>query len=104
MMRVSSNSRSPLQAGHTRIAFSSSSIMPPPPSSRGMTGSAAQFLAEPLQCQLQPFVGVDARLPAQAGPSAADVGLPHPGIVLGQRPEHDLCARAGYPSDPLAQI
>src|SRR5512134_2946864 len=100
MMRVSSKSRSPLQAGQTRMLRSSSSIMRSPPSSSG-SGSAADLLAEPLEGQLQSLVGVHARLPAQPGAGASDVRLPDLRVILGQGAEHDLAAGVGEPDDPL---
>src|SRR5438876_5522737 len=103
MMRVSSKIRLPLQAGHTRIAFSSSSITLAPPLSFA-TGAPSQRLAEPLQRQLQPLVRVHARLPTQQRARARDVGLADLGIVHGQRPEDDLAARAGEPKNTLGQL
>src|SRR5687768_10933918 len=103
MIRVSSNSRSPLQAGHTSMRFSSSSIMDPPPSSPG-SPSAPHLLAEPLERQLQSGVGVHARLPAEAGAGAPDVGLADLGVVLGQRTEDDLAAGTRQTDDALGQL
>src|SRR6185312_14943484 len=103
MMRVSSKSRSPLQAGQTRMLRSSSSIMDSPPSSPG-SGSAAYPIAKPGQRQLQPFVGIHTRLPPEGGPGPSDVRLADLGIVLGKRAEHDLTAGAGQADDPLGQV
>src|SRR6266404_6920994 len=103
MMRVSSKIRLPLQAGHTRIALSSSSITLAPPFSFAI-GAPSQRPGEPLEGQLQPLVGVHARLPAQQPARARDVGLADLGIVHGQRAEDDLAARAGAPKNTLGQL
>src|SRR5262245_54199142 len=96
MIRVSSNTRLPLQAGQARMDLSSSSIMLPPgcpgprASAAGVTGrSATERGAEPLDGPAQPLVDVHPRLPAQQGAGARDVRLADARVVLGQRHEHD---------------
>src|SRR5262245_9153672 len=80
MMRASSNRRSPLQAGHTRIAFSSSSIM-------GFPFTAG---AKPLEREPEALVHVDPGFPAERSAGARDVGLPDLRVVCGKRAKHDL--------------
>src|SRR5512134_2368808 len=98
MMRVSSNRRSPLQAGQTRMLRSSSSIMP---SSPAAPGSAAHLLAKPFERQPQSLVGVDPGLPAEGGAGPSDVRLPDLGVVLRKGVEDDLAPGGGQPDDAL---
>src|SRR5262245_17139515 len=98
MMRASSNRKSPLQAGHTRMALSSSSIMPA--SSGGSCARRScrppqELAAEPREGRAQPLLDVDARLPTEEGAGPRDVRLAHLGVVLGQGLEDDLAGGAG---------
>src|ERR1051325_1814232 len=99
MMRCSSKRRSPLQAGHTRIAFSSSSTM-----GLILSLSRADFRAEPVEGAAEAFFGFDARLPSEQGARARDVRLAHLRIVDGERLEDDVARGAGQPDDALREL
>src|SRR4051812_34978537 len=99
MMRCSSNVRSPLHAGHTRIAFSSSSTM-----TSVLSGSRIDLRAEPLERAPQAILGIDTRLPPEQGPRARDVGLPHLRIILRERLEHELAGAAREADDALREV
>src|SRR5678816_4910919 len=103
MMRVSSKMTDPLHSGQAMMRLSSSSIIRPPPLAAGRV-SPGKFGAEVLHRQLEALIGVHARLPVEQGPRPGDVGLPHLRIVLGQRAEDDLAARAGQSDDALGQL
>src|SRR6266851_458914 len=99
MMRRSSKIRSPLQAGHTRMAFSSSSTM-----ASVLSRAGAELGTEPFEREAQAFVGVHARLPPEQRARARDVGLTHLRVVLRQRLEDDFAVPAGEADDALGQV
>src|SRR5438309_918073 len=71
-----------------------------PPASR-LSPLLADLALEVGEGALETFVPVDARLPAEQGAGAGDVGPPQPGVVLRQRPVLDRAFTAGQRQDFL---